>query len=57
MNSNSKETYKTQYIANWNMFIGVCILIGMLITIFKKNKILSIPGIPGIPGIPTINKV
>jgi hypothetical protein len=45
MNSNSKETYKTQYIANWNMVIGIFILIGMLITIFKK-KISSSSSVP-----------
>jgi len=34
---NSKESYKTQYIANWNMVVGIFITIGMLGTIFRKS--------------------
>jgi hypothetical protein len=39
MIDNSKELYKEQYIYNWNMVIGILILIGILMTIFKNECI------------------
>jgi hypothetical protein len=36
MNSNSKELYKKQYISNWDMIIGIGIVGGLLITLFRK---------------------
>lgn len=39
--SNSKELYKQQYISNWDMVIGIFIISGTIITIFRKPNIVS----------------
>jgi len=49
MNDNSKELYKEQYISNWNMIIGILILIGILMSIFKNECITK-------SCIPNVNK-
>lgn len=41
MNSNSKEMYEKQYISNWNIFIGIFIIIGMLASVFRKSYAAS----------------
>jgi len=33
---NSQELYKQQYISNWDMVIGILIISGMIITVFRK---------------------
>jgi len=38
---NSMELYKQQYISNWDMVIGILIISGMIITVFRKPKIVS----------------
>ena len=39
---NSKDLYNTQYYYNWEMFIGILIVSGLLVKLFKP----SIPSIP-----------
>ena len=41
MNSDSKELYKEQYISNWNMVIGIFLITGALITVFRKPIAMS----------------
>ena len=38
MNGNAVELYKEQYICNWSMVIGIFILTGVLVTVFRKPK-------------------
>jgi hypothetical protein len=42
MNMNTVELYKEQYISNWSMVIGIFILTGVLITVFRKPPTTSI---------------
>lgn len=39
MNSNSKELYKQQYISNWDMVVGILIISGALVTVFRKPNL------------------
>ena len=41
MSSNSQELYKQQYISNWDMVVGILIISGALVTIFKKPKLVA----------------
>jgi hypothetical protein len=38
MNGNAVELYKEQYISNWNIVVGIFILTGVLVTVFRKPK-------------------
>ena len=42
MNGNSVELYKEQYISNWNIVVGIFILTGVLVTVFRKPKTTSV---------------
>jgi len=45
--NNSKEIYNEQYISNWDMFIGILIISGFLISVFRKSKaIIPTPTLP-----------
>jgi hypothetical protein len=41
MSSNSQELYKQQYISNWDMVVGILIISGALVTVFRKPKLSS----------------
>jgi hypothetical protein len=41
MSGNSQELYKQQYISNWDMVVGILIISGALVTIFKKPKLVA----------------
>ena len=41
MNKNSKELYRQQYISNWDMVIGILIISGALVIVFKKPKLAA----------------
>ena len=45
MSSNSQELYKQQYISNWDMVLGILIISGALVSVFKKPKgtVSSVP--------------
>jgi hypothetical protein len=42
MNGNAVELYKEQYISNWNIVVGIFILTGVLVTVFRKPKTTSV---------------
>lgn len=42
---NSKDTYNKQYYYNWEIFIGILIVSGLLVKLFKPSSIPSV--IPG----------
>lgn len=46
MSSNSQELYKQQYISNWDMVVGILIISGALVTVFRKPKLVATPLIP-----------
>ena len=43
MSGNSQELYKQQYISNWDMVVGILIISGALVTVFRKPITSSIP--------------
>ena len=40
---NSKDLYNTQYYYNWEMFIGILIVSGLLVKLFKPSITSTIP--------------
>jgi len=41
MNKNSKELYRQQYISNWDMVLGILIILGALTMVFRKPPTIA----------------
>jgi len=41
MNKNSKELYRQQYISNWDMVLGILIISGALVMVFRKPPTIA----------------